>query len=845
MNTFDLRKIGSRAWASRSAFVDGAYSGLKIFLIFAASISLALLLLDMILRISSVDLGSLDGFGPAAAAVTALALSAGSFGLFPSLSSTDQTAATFTILGAVPLLAVIALVSVRSASQKFAQRHPEALFSKLLAFALGLGAALVLLPSLTSFAVQGFGAGGLVLAPFLFVDGVIAGSLITIVSAWSSSTQVRKMNPDGNVHLFDHLNASVKVFLKLWTLALAVATAVLVTYLLIKTNFGPAQESSTTTPSSGLEPFQLSQLPLVLAVVVTFALLLPLLVYYFLGFTLGGSFAIETTGTQAGFNLNDYLEPITQTIGLDIFGVLEVGVFSLVPGVSLAIGIIIAFLALVASVGASRASGYVLLLRRDGLTVLAFVAFVFVLLQRAFSFGVSYSASATAQPNQGAPSTVQAGQVIGGISDASIALIGLLLAGGLLLGSTWLRSALDEAMSPIVRLVTGKPRPDRTTTANGQAVGVALALIFTAAVAAPLSIVTVERVWASVDGPGVQADRLKSSYESGASLSSLVVSTATGVEWLNEEAILKARPTADFKEASATLNNLSKPWETGNTEALTTIRYEKGNRAFVLKIESSASLIQLGPITRPSFSSAIVPATLTLSAPRELRLIKDFSFKLNGVEAKLGSFSVLPGVYTVSAPRVGLVGELSHEIFVSSGTEVKFDFGQSLAIADSVLDEIESSIKSAQDACKSLDGLEASSCPSMAELNKVLSVKKGSPTNGGRAYLGLTSQELTRAGIETSDASVSFKVECTPVRTEVTVLAVNALPRGVDSNFDTAITRSTCKFTLSLVRTFKDRLETNTLDIEGSIERDFFSVGVVKGERFVPGKLQIAPSVGG
>lgn len=793
----------------------GITSGALLFIGFALGGALIALLAGSALSSFVPQLGMAGSYDGALLGGFATALSVVAMTMNLAVEAGSQITYV-SVLGTIPILLVASFLVIRQFVARATVKGLITNLRSLVIFALSIAMGFLLVAyALALVLMQSVATDLGVVSAIGLANTLIGGGFISIVAIWRGLSEI---SPKGQATLRLWLNHLFNYLAKVWAILAVSGLSLFLVFKTIEPDFGPATPFEPTG-WGGVGTNNILIMLLALAVVVT---VLPLFLYYLLAISMGAGLSF---GVSLPSSFESTLSSAFALLGVDLQTGSTIGISSLSPFAALAL-ILLSFLAAtIAGAAASRRSSY-FVKHIDLLPIAAFIGVVFFFLQRFLSFGFE-STNLGKLPHQISNAELPLEEVrdVIGLSGQSVALLSVIITLGFYLGGGAFRSAIDQAYSSLVGLVSGKTRGTALSTVGGTVLGTVTAVLLMVVTAVPLAVATTERIWASIDSPSLASSHLFNFYKSK-TISDLkgFVSNGSG-KWLDSKILDSARSVDGYSRESRTVNNLGELWRVGDTSTSTSYVMTKDDRSFELTIDSSATVEKFWVLDHPKFRSAISAATISFEAPEALKSKKSFKFEVNGQPQSFGSFTALPGTYRVTAPGFGLLGELDHEYLVSSGQTLSVDLGANVAIPDATLRELSSAISGITNTCGDLDNLPAYVCPTLEKLEANLDVVEGSRESGAVVYVGQSRRELKQSGVKISDSDVSFKVTCEKPETTITALYEGVLPSGAEKDFDTSVTFATCKFSIELTRKFTDKKGSYTLDLAGNSSYGYFIVG--------------------
>lgn len=833
----------------KTAIAFGLTRGVYIFLGFWLVSSLAILLITSLIRLvqqeftlaSSIDFAVVIGYFVAAS----------SFGLpFQQSTSGLGSELFYTVFGSIPLAAVVALLILRRQARLFTSRQPTLSRRNIVVFALSTSIGFLSASLIVVLTLGQLNLGGSVATAPSVKNLLIAGSVLTILGIWFAvgySPQYRS-----SVHVW--LGQILGQFLRLWFLLLGVVGVLILVFQAIEPDFAVATPDLTIPAWSPSRDQVLAGIVGAILAIALLLLLMPALIFYIVGFSLGGVIGIsyDFTSGDDGTSALEVALSLYREIQAQL-GIFGVGLPNFGESLGLSIGDINGFVALialalgfwVAATAGAHLAGVSSNKFEDPILfpkTLIFTTITGFLLYWVFNPG--FEASNLGKPSRLAESgtlELVEFQARFGPTSASVLVISVVLALGFYLGGTRWQSSIYGAYYPVLAKLGATRQATLEERQAGALLSWVTVVVLTALVLTPMSIATGERTWAALSGPDVSGARVLELYKTGNIREVKLISSVGSNRWVPDSIMKSAIQIDDLSVSSRTLNNLDKPWQIGDLLATTTHLIGTAEESYLLKISSKGSVDRVWEFDYVSFSPQIQVGAVSLNAPAELLENDKFRFKVNGTEMKTGDYVAVPGKYQVSSTAVGLIAAVDHTYLLSSGGEINVDFGQQFSIPKEDLQKLKDLVASPAKGCSQLDGPRLDHCPSSEEMYASLELAEGARINEGIVYATFTPEQLSRAGFSVQDSKVKNLVACSPAQASVTALYKGSLPTGIKRDFDTAIVETTCEFSLEMTRRIGDGRAVFEVDVFGALKYRYYIAGSLEDGSFVIGELNSIP----
>lgn len=223
--------------------------------------------------------------------------------------------------------------------------------------------------------------------------------------------------------------------------------------------------------------------------------------------------------------------------------------------------------------------------------------------------------------------------------------------------------------SDLVPLSAKKPFPAKRIT--GFAV-IAVSTIVTLII--PPGIGLVERSWATLQTPEAAVNDLALAVEirDGQELTRLLPA-ARNAPWLPHKALEEAQPMVGQKREISVSNDLGLEWKVGQLDGTAVVSWptESGNVRWTVPLTGEVTKRFIF-MRHATYTPDPQPLALTISADSRLGPIPGAPILVNGETVASGTYSLIPGVYTVERGGIDLVAPFTETFEVSASEHAVF-----------------------------------------------------------------------------------------------------------------------------------------------------------------------------
>jgi len=590
----------------------------------------------------------------------------------------------------------------------------------------GLGAGFSLVLFLVSLAVSGTFVFGFAVnvAPMDIVD-IVSVFCVVAIPAWLGQIRSRNALDRGRASYWawgrSALGYTVVLFVVV-SLAIAIVLSVIA---LIEPDFAaPAPEIVPSNPFAaiGSREFWIG-----LAVVLAY---LPTLAIWALTAGLGGSVGLDFGGaTQSIINVISPLVSLSPVTSFSLAGDPNL------MGAFFGILALVAIISAIAGVAATRRWAQTGATNADFLRAIASISLLIFGVQALTQWSIAWKYTLPEGITDSAttvlPLAISSGTISIGSSLVSVLLLGWIISLVGYVAARWLNSWLPQAFPRIFSLLGQTARDKEARSFSAVIFGRVITAALIVAAVIPLSIVTVERTWASTDTPtshlGEYAQLIQG--EDLAAAKNLLGGEKPLNPWFADPVLKAAQIPADSTPLFSASTKYSDNWQVGNTEANANITWETGDSEIVASYPATAKMELIwNSIDHALWTVNLKPAAVSLNLGKFLTGVDEITVKTNGAETGPGTYSALPGTYVFTSSGYKLIAP--SEISVSIGSEnQEVSLGETVSLPDGADAILNSALDAELEKCNAVSIAGVSPCFNATDVQKTGEVSGGTIPN--------------------------------------------------------------------------------------------------------------------
>lgn len=460
---------------------------------------------------------------------------------------------------------------------------------------------------------------------------------------------------------------------------------------------------------------------LVLGVILAVLLFLPTITFNLFAVALGAeySYQIDYLGLDvlAATDNLPLMDGISFVSSLGAFSILS----TLGAGAFIAVLFAVIVASLISGVAATGKASFDAVFRRDLVAGLAAVFFVGFVLRSVAQFGAFWT-------NRGVPAQeategslpLEEGSLTIGITSASLALALAIIASFIVLGGSKSSAFVHESFPRLVSSLSGKQLESNIDRGLLPLIfGRAVAIVAALAVVLPLGTATIERTWAAIDTPTNKFREVAELVETGEleKLKEFITKDRQDeANWLPDDVLQTARPAAATRRTIEVTNGWDDAWKIGQLDAYGKVSWNADSGPVVLNLGTRAKISDhFRFVQHANYTATAQPLNLTISYGGFLTAAGRSEISINGVSVPVGTYSAIPGMYTVKSPGFKLVAP-SETVFVTNGSDMSFKAKEQALLPANAVSVLDKEIKRKADECGKFSTLNTSLCFTLEDI---------------------------------------------------------------------------------------------------------------------------------
>ena len=622
---------------------------------------------------------------------------------------------TFVSLGLRPtLITLILFIAAYRFGSKLASSRSE-LGSRIYA-SVGVGIGFSATAGFLSWLFQGSTGSMLegvsAILPFDF-SGLFLSASILISGAWigSSSLGLRNEPRDGGPVAW--IRTFLFLFVRTYAVLLVLATLGYLLYRWIEPDWAIAQAE---TQSSSID------WSVVIAVAMVVLLYLPSLLLSLFGFGMGSNVGLQFNGNDLAILDIDWFLQFIFSYSLDSVS-LELLTNRWIALAAIGVVVIVAAASGVATSGRvnfqPKTASHYGIISLLGLGVVA-------LLISLINFGYEWTNDGSSLSESSSTNALlQTGSMTFGLSITTTSLLILFFISVAFLSSKHGQDFVSQAF-PRLMVFLGSAKKNASRRILARIFGVFISTVTTGALVLALGGVSVERIWAWLDGP---EDAIQNSVSSVLSddlnIAKEAISVKNSYPWL-EDSALEIGQSQLKEDPKVIVKNLQgRDWAIGDLDALGTVSWKTSHGKAVWRVETDSKLkTHWKLVEHPQFKAFgtenLIRVTISQYATDEIKK----TLKINGSEILSGIYNVLPGAYQVTMDGYRLLAPTDAWLVTSTDT-VLYTAGTDVAVPIGAAEILLGGLETEKAKCEKFDATLSNECFPASSVNAGKKVKNG------------------------------------------------------------------------------------------------------------------------
>lgn len=316
-------------------------------------------------------------------------------------------------------------------------------------------------------------------------------------------------------------------------------------------------------------------------------------------------------------------------------------------------------------------------------------------------------------------------------SMALSAIIGLIFAGGLILGA---QIVVSKAVFQSVPRATLGIEVLRAGTSEqrlllGRIVGLGVVGALTVAFVVPVGIGFGERAFATENSPLALAEDYAELLElkDADGLKAMYPEVSGGIPWLPDPILESVRPDLGRNKNFDVDNNSGRAWNLGELDATATVEWPSPDGAIQWEIPMEATVERrFGYFRVAQYTANIEPVTVDISVDDISRELEEVALTVNSFPLEPGEYYSVPGLYKFAREGVQLLAPFETQ-FVTTTSSVRVEIVSKLALPAGAVGELSAAVASITENCGSL---RSGRCFAYSEIAKNMKLLNGrAPAN--------------------------------------------------------------------------------------------------------------------
>lgn len=271
-----------------------------------------------------------------------------------------------------------------------------------------------------------------------------------------------------------------------------------------------------------------------------------------------------------------------------------------------------------------------------------------------------------------------------GLSSSGLFITSFVVAMGFAAGSTFISRFVTQTLPNVSAIILGHQIAKNARPLSPRILGMFLTLFAVVATLIPISIATSNRIWATSDGPVQSSENIAKSLQNS-SIGQLKVliakKDAKRLTWLPDSVLEAARPKSSNQASIVVSNSQTKPWQVGNLDANSTLKFEySDNKSVSYQVGFNSEVrSELSYLTHPHYEPKLGVQNVAVSRSEFMPSSVKANVRVNGVALSDGTYAGLPGKYRIEADGFKLIAPTDETLF-SSGASLVLDYGSKVLI---------------------------------------------------------------------------------------------------------------------------------------------------------------------
>lgn len=328
---------------------------------------------------------------------------------------------------------------------------------------------------------------------------------------------------------------------------------------------------------------------------------------------------------------------------------------------------------------------------------------------------------------------------------------------------------------------------------SGHVVGKVTVAVIALSMVVPITLVSVERGWATADGGQQSLEKIADQIVNAPldELKEIIASNpAAQNEWLNDDALLKARPTSENVLKIEALNANGDAFQIGNTDLVGKLSWDSDPRLSV-KVTDEAEVTEEFWLIQHAIYKPVIPYLSLEILPSKYHIGSTAQISVNGqlLSMENSTYSVVPGVYKIVVPQYKLVAASDKTVAIGAAP-VQFEMPAEVALPTGADANLTAALDAKVKECSEVDENGQSTC-----------------------FAAKSAESKTTAGtvpeefFEYEDSTYKYlKSECSTSVTDV-LRSASAMRREANCEWQVGYKRTFYDFKMQTVATYRTETE--------------------------------------